>query len=433
MAPDDSMPARISPDCPQDTRDVLHHAWAHDVTGLKRFLGVGGRASAQDPRTGETPLHVVIRDCGPAAGPDDADDGCVGEAKEALRELFLSGAIWNDVDANDETPGCVARRLGRKALYDLCVDAGVRAELLFALMDGYEELSSGSEAADSKAGAGDEAAAGEQDAAGSVTAGQDAAGQDTAGQDTAAAQDEHRAFVPPAPREKPVTSDQYLKSTLTYDPDKLLDADRNGFIMAWETDIMRCSVAALVPSPQSGRRILNIGFGMGIVDALFADLAPARHHIIEAHPAILAHAAASRFGPDWEKAGPRDGAYKLLAGRWQDVAPRLLDQGETYDAIYFDTFGEDYAQLRLFFTEYVPGLDPDGRFSFNGLGADRSICYDFTPRWWRCTAPTQVSTSSGRRATSTWLAWTKTARGGGRASGADTGRSTVSHNVTWMV
>ena len=49
-----------------------------------------------------------------------------------------------------------------------------------------------------------------------------------------------------------------------------------------------------------------------------------------------------------------------------------------YDAIYFDTFGEDYAQLKLFFTEYVTGLmDQEGRFSFfNGLGADRRICYD---------------------------------------------------------
>lgn len=49
-----------------------------------------------------------------------------------------------------------------------------------------------------------------------------------------------------------------------------------------------------------------------------------------------------------------------------------------FDAIYFDTFGEDYGQLKMFFTEYVPGLlDENGRFGwFNGLGADRRVCYD---------------------------------------------------------
>jgi protein arginine N-methyltransferase 2 len=65
-------------------------------------------------------------------------------------------------------------------------------------------------------------------------------------------------------------------------------------------------------------------------------------------------------------------------GKWQDVCQRLLEEGQIYDAIYFDTFGEDYSQLRKFFTDFIPGLlDGDGRFGFfNGLGADRLICYD---------------------------------------------------------
>ncbi len=64
-------------------------------------------------------------------------------AKKVVHELLLWGAIWNDVDDRNETPGDVASRLSRPELYNLCVDAGVRAELLFALMGGYEELSSG--------------------------------------------------------------------------------------------------------------------------------------------------------------------------------------------------------------------------------------------------------------------------------------------------
>ncbi|PFH60202.1 hypothetical protein XA68_11331 [Ophiocordyceps unilateralis] len=361
MAPiDDSLSSRISSDCPQDTRDLLHHAWAHNLSGLKKLVTARDKATAQDPRTLETPLHAAIRACGPA---DGHDDGCVDETKPVLEELFLSGAIWNDVDDHGETPGCVARRLGRHSLYRMCVDAGVRAELLFALMmGGYEELASGSEAdhdpqVDNQS---EEADIGHEPPV------------------CEAIDDKARGTVDAG--EKAVTSDEYLHSVLTLDDDKLLDSDLNGVMMAWETDIMRRSVAALIPDSHKGMRVLNIGFGMGIIDRIFADLKPSRHHIIEAHPSVVARASKneSGFGPDWEKSGPEPNAFKVHAGKWQEVVPKLLEQGEIYDAIYFDTFAEDYAQLRTFFTEYVPGLlDQHGRFSFfNGLGADRQICYD---------------------------------------------------------
>lgn len=377
MAPsiDDSMPTRISADCPQETRDILYHAWGHDKDGLKKLLRAQGKATAQDPKTGETPLHAAIRACGPASqedGADEEEDGCVEEARDVMQELFYSGAIWNDVDSNNETPGCVAYRLGRKALYNMCVDAGVRAELLFAIMNEYEELSSGPEDEDEEEEKNEDAEMGE-----------DAKEEDSAVEvqnDDAAPVIEEPKFVPPDVNEKPVTSEEYLNSTLTYDDDKLVDSDLNGVMMAWETDIMRRSVAALIPDSAPGKRILNIGFGMGIVDGMFADLKPARHHIIEAHPSVLQHVSKpdAKFGPQWEKSGPEEGAFKIFGGKWQDIVPKLLEQGEVYDAIYFDTFGEDYSQLRTFFTEHIPGLmDMEGRFSFfNGLGADRRICYD---------------------------------------------------------
>ncbi|OAA32566.1 Arginine N-methyltransferase 2 [Moelleriella libera RCEF 2490] len=360
---DDSLSTRISSECPQETRDILHHAWAHDLIDLKKLLDVRYKASAQDPTTGETPLHAAIRACGPAGNRsgDEEEDGCVEEATEVLQELFLSGAIWNDVDNNNETPGCVARRLGRQSLYDMCVGAGVRAELLFSLLDGYEELSSGSEAG--------EAATAECDQTANAT--------DTVENQSTT---QPARFVPPHSNEKTVTSEEYLQSTVTYDSTKLLDSDLNGVMMSWETDIMRRSVSALLPDSEPGKRILNIGFGMGIVDGMFAAEKPSRHHIIEAHPSVLKYISepGSKFGPSWESSGPEGGAFKVWAGRWQEVVPKLMERGEIYDAIYFDTFGEDYAQLKMFFTEYVPGLmDENGRFSFfNGLGADRQMCYD---------------------------------------------------------
>ncbi|TQS32236.1 hypothetical protein Golomagni_07456, partial [Golovinomyces magnicellulatus] len=279
-------------------------------------------------------------------------------------ELFLSGGIWNDVDGNNETPGCVALRLGRMSLYEMCVDAGVRAEMVFALMNGYEELSSASEMEGIE----------EEDEEKDV----DDTTEEKAADEPATEAAEQ--FVPPDVNEKQVTSEEYLQSTVTYDGDKLLDSDLNGVMMAWETDIMRRSVAALVPDAQPGKRILNIGFGMGIVDGMFADLKPSKHHIIEAHPGVLQHIrdGKTKFGADWEKSGPQEGAFKVHAGRWQDIVAQLIEQGELYDAIYFDTFGEDYSELRNFFTDSIVAiLDHDGRFGFfNGLGADRRICYD---------------------------------------------------------
>jgi len=373
---DDAMPTRISPDCPDETRNVLYHAWAHDVTELKKILDKPGSASLQDPKTGETPLHAAIRACGPSEqsatnggsgeGQEEEEEeeetGVVEEARDTVQELFFSGAIWNDVDNNNETPACVAWRLGRKSLYQMCVDAGVRAELLLTIMDGYEELESGSENGEK---AGKEAQAGEEE---------DKPMEDAPNGNGA------ENFVPPDANEKAVTSDAYLNSSLTYDKDKLVDVDLNGIMMAWETDIMKQSVNALIPDSAPGKRILNIGFGMGIIDGMFASLKPSRHHIIEAHPTVLEHAAApeSNFGSAWEESGPEEGAFKIHGGRWQEVVPKLIEAGEVYDAIYFDTFGEDYSELRMFFTEHVLSLlDEQGRFSFfNGLGADRRVCYD---------------------------------------------------------
>ncbi|PHH60104.1 hypothetical protein CDD81_2106 [Ophiocordyceps australis] len=376
---DDSQSSHISPECPQHIRHILVSSWSHDVDTLKTLVSSRHLATLQDPETGETPLHAAIRACRaqdahPKKPPSrDANSSQqeaqpqqqnkdMKQAQSILEHLFFSGAIWNDVDANNETPGCVARRLGLYPLYDMCVAAGVRAELLFSLLDGYQELSSGSD--------NDDAEARHQSQPDDQEAQPDDAPPDSGAKNSSSPTDE----------DKPVTSDQYLKSCLSLDSDKLLDADLNGVMMSWETDIMRRSVTALIPSSERGKRILNIGFGMGIIDSLFAELDPSRHHIIEAHPEIIHHASKpdSKFGPQWEKSGPQEGAFKLHAGKWQDVVPQLVEQGEMYDAIYFDTFGEDYSQLRLFITEYVPSLLHDqGRFSFfNGLGADRPLCYD---------------------------------------------------------
>ena len=351
----------FAPAVDETTQLVLLHASNHDLPGLKPFLRTPGNASLQDPETGYTPLHAAIAACGSVPesngveavnGKEEEEEVDIEKAKATVRELFMSGAIWNDLDANGETPGCLAWRLGRKELYTLCVEAGVRAEMLLGLMGGYEALESDSEDEMEVINGGD----------GSVEA------------------ESKNEDVPMEREKKDVNSEDYLKSELKFEDGKLLDADENGVMMAWETDIMRQSVDALLPELKPGARMLNVGFGMGIIDRMLRDTKPFSHHIIEAHPAVLQKLSSSEsdFGTAWENSAPEGGKYSIHAGKWQDVVPKLLEAGEVFDAIYFDTFGEDYGQLKLFFSEYVVGLlDPEGRFGFfNGLGADRRVCYD---------------------------------------------------------
>lgn len=143
---DDSIQARISSRCPENIRHVLLLAWSRDLEGIQTALRSDtALARAVDPSTLETPLHAAVRGCGPGpaleiatlenAGAGSAAEGedCalwVSEACEVIRELFLSGAIWNDLDSQNETPGCLAWRLRRPDLYELFVEAGVRSELL---------------------------------------------------------------------------------------------------------------------------------------------------------------------------------------------------------------------------------------------------------------------------------------------------------------
>ncbi|KAI0404845.1 arginine N-methyltransferase 2 [Xylaria palmicola] len=369
--PDDTIETRIPASCPASISEILRHAWQHDLASLKPLLFVPGRASVQEPTTGETPLHAAIRSCGARTPGQGAAEPDIEAAVAVVQELFLSGAIWNDVDSNNETPGCVAARLGRGELYELCVGAGMRAELLFGLLDGYEALESDAEDEEEAAAEdeNDEPAAAVEE------------GRVDAPEDVILESDPDRAFAPPQADDGTVTSAAYLRASLTYTDGKLVDDERNGVMMAWETSIMRASVDALLPGLPAGKRVLNIGFGMGIIDAMFRETRPSRHHVIEAHPEVLKHVESSpdcTFGKDWEASGPSEGAYRIHAGKWQEVVPRLLEEGELYDAIYFDTFGEDYSQLRMFFTEYVLALlDEGGIFGFfNGLGADRKVCYD---------------------------------------------------------
>ncbi|KAL4736997.1 protein arginine N-methyltransferase 2 [Aspergillus similis] len=358
-----------------NTQEVLLAASQHDTAKLRRLLrandAAGNPANVKDPETGYSPLHAAIAACEPdkeeevktngvqtnGYGQTGEQESTIEAAIQTVKLLLQEGAIWNDLDLNNETPGCIARRLGLTELYDMVVDAGVRAELLLNRLDGYEQLSDEEMEED-----------GEQEQEQQDSAVADASVTNTAEDESVPQLVDATVAAQTAEVEPSVTSSRYLNSDLTFQQDRLLDQDQNGVMMAWESEIMARSAKQLLPTP--GLRVLNVGHGMGIVDGFIQEQSPSAHHIIEAHPSVVAEM--KRKG--WhEKPG-----VVIHEGKWQDILPGLVAEGVMFDAIYYDTFAESYADFRDFFTEQVIGvLEQEGKWSFfNGMGADRQISYD---------------------------------------------------------
>ncbi|KAH6618676.1 arginine N-methyltransferase 2 [Boeremia exigua] len=327
---------------------IISAAERHDVPALKVALKEGS-ANVQDPTASvaTSPLHAAIASCGKAEEGKEADETAV----QTVNILLENGAIWNDLNKEDETPGCIALRLGQQKIYDLMVEAGVRAELLFAKM---QALGLGTSAIEVDV---------EED---ETSEEQPAAKKQKISEDEAQAATE--AVEHEVLDDVSLDNKAYIRSQLRYKPGILLDESDNAVMMDWETEIMQRHAETLIP--KKGLRTMNVGHGMGIVDTAILTHDPSEHHIIEAHPQV--HQRLRETG--WyDKPN-----VHIHEGRWQDVLPKLVEQGVILDAIYYDTFAEDYAALREFFAEYVIQLlAKDGKFGwYNGLGADRQICYD---------------------------------------------------------
>ena len=196
-------------------------------------------------------------------------------------------------------------------------------------------------------------------------------------------------------KQKHACSAKYLERSVRYEKDRLIDEEDDAVMMEWETPIMQTHAAVLVPVEGEGD-VLNIGFGMGIVDKAIQLRRPASHTIIEAHPEVYKKMLAD----GWDtKPG-----VTILFGRWQDVLPHLLVQGSTgegtgegtevsvsaaadvsasssssssssssvpcatYDGIFYDTYGEYDADMRELHQLFPRILRKGGLYSFfNGL------------------------------------------------------------------
>lgn len=273
----------------------------------------------QDPEFGSGPLHLVVEAAAAASShqkkKEGGDEGEEEERAVRLLNLLLeNGAIWNQMDKKNETPGCTARRLfgSHSTIYLTILNAGIRAELLLTALDKQSGLHD------------------------------------------------------PAERNSAFLNGKLEYVEVTDSTQTLLDEDHNAVMMTWEAEIMEKSAALVVPRVGEGS-VLNIGFGLGLIDTAIQARQPARHVIVEAHPDVLAKMRRDGW---YEKAN-----VEILEGRWQDVVDTLADT-ETFDGIYYDPF-EYWSDMHQFFDSVVALLNPDGVFSFfHGLGADNQTFYD---------------------------------------------------------
>mmetsp|Transcript_13312 Transcript_13312/g.27174 ORF Transcript_13312/g.27174 Transcript_13312/m.27174 type:complete len:381 (-) Transcript_13312:18-1160(-) len=156
------------------------------------------------------------------------------------------------------------------------------------------------------------------------------------------------------------TKGDYLSRKVRYEGDVLLDEDNDAVMMEWERPIMR-EHAKVLTGEGRGKRVLNVGFGMGIIDGILQDLEPTHHTIIEAHPDVY-----SKMKSDGWTSKPN---VTVLFGRWQDVISQVED--DSMDGVFFDTYAENHTDLEEFH-RCLPRIMADGGVYsfFNGLCPD---------------------------------------------------------------
>lgn len=279
--------------------------------------------------------------CDPVAVDDDAKAMMTplmlaaeaGHVK-LLTWLLYQGAPWNAVDGQGLCAGDLAMRDMKvsSSCYEQLINHACRAELLLTAVGKSSQLQHTQEQLLQKQ-----------------------------------TEQKHKSDAPAldAPDGQDASSLAYLQMPLTFSSDgkMILDHEGHGVMMDWEKPLMDLH-AALICSKGSGD-ILNVGFGLGIIDAAIQAAKPRTHTIIEAHPDVYKKMMDDGWG---EKPGVR-----VVFGRWQDVIHEL---GVCYDGIFFDTYGEFYKDLQEWH-EHVPNLlKEDGIYSFfNGLGASTNAFF----------------------------------------------------------
>ncbi|PWN42448.1 hypothetical protein IE81DRAFT_323411 [Ceraceosorus guamensis] len=268
-----------------------------------------------------------------------------------VRFLLRRGALWNAVDSNGITAAEVAWSLNDAATYRAIMDEGVRQTMLRNALDQRARVEAAEDAAAEETGA------------------------DAEGMLVEVQADGHLVLRPDAHGEVSANNEAFLSSKLSFERgedglERCVDVDGGVVMAGWETDIMEKTAELLCAGQEEGFSVLNIGFGLGIIDTLFQNYKPGRHVIVEPHADVVAHLRAQ----GWQsKPG-----VQVVQQRWQECIAELSD----FDVIYTDTYSEDYAALNDFFDK-LPDLvsGPSARFSFfHGLAGTNPFLYDVYTR-----------------------------------------------------
>jgi ankyrin repeat protein len=250
---------------------------------------------------------------------------CEGGHASVVKSLLQHGAPWNELDKDGHCAGEWASASGHAELASFLLDHAVRAELVLGVV-------------------------GRQS------------------------------------REPDLT---YLNQPVRYDgDDNLLDENNDAVMMSWEAPLMRAHAAIICASKGD---VLNVGFGMGIIDGYIRDEHTTKTHtIIEAHPDVYAHLLRTgwvssgtgntdRLSADGNKNKNNTKTnIKVEFGRWQDVLAKIVSENEEitantsgkskeprlFDGVFFDTYGEDWDDMREFHALLPKIMKPGGVYSY---------------------------------------------------------------------
>lgn len=121
-------------------------------------------------------------------------------------------------------------------------------------------------------------------------------------------------------------SKPYIQQILTYTEDgRLMDETGQAVMMEWERPIMEQAAEVIT---RNGGRVLNVGFGMGIIDTEIEKYPITEHWIIEPHLDVY-----TKMLNDGWHLKPH---VTILYGDWQFYMKYLPE----FDGIYIDTWDE---------------------------------------------------------------------------------------------
>tara|TARA_R110000823_G_scaffold290437_1_gene408731 strand:- start:1185 stop:1829 length:645 start_codon:yes stop_codon:yes gene_type:complete len=147
--------------------------------------------------------------------------------------------------------------------------------------------------------------------------------------------------------QSPPLNSGFLDEKLTYTPEgELLDSFGGEIMMKWEDNIMKHQAAEICIN---GGDILNVGFGLGLMDKHIQSHNPNTHWIIESHPDVQRKI----IEDGWLKK-PN---VKVIFKPWQEV----LNYLPKFDGIYFDTWLESQDDFDYNIKNM---LKPNGVYSF---------------------------------------------------------------------